>query len=47
MLHYDDGDGNYEFPLDDKPAKVDGNVVVKPFQLSVQSQTSGGIPSPL
>ena len=33
MLHTDDGDGNYEFPGEDLPTKVDGAVVVKPFSI--------------
>lgn len=33
MLHYDDGDGNYEFPGDDKPTKADGKVVLQKFSL--------------
>ena len=33
MLHYDDGDGNYEFPGDDNPTKVDDKVVLQKFPL--------------
>ena len=33
MLHYDDGDGNYEFPGDDTPTKVDDKVILKKFAL--------------
>jgi len=33
MLHYDDGDGNYEFPGDDTPTKVDDKVVLQKFIL--------------
>ena len=33
MLHYDDGDGNYEFPGDDAPTKVDEAVVLQKFIL--------------
>lgn len=34
MLHYDDGDGEYEFPGDDGPVTVDGSVVVEGFRLT-------------
>lgn len=34
MLHYDDGDGEYEFPGDDGPTTVNGSVVVKGFRLT-------------
>ena len=33
MLHYDDGDGQYEFPGDDTPVKVEDQIVVKPINL--------------
>jgi len=33
MLHYDDGDGSYEFPGDDIPTTSDGNVVLQKFTL--------------
>jgi len=33
MLHYDDGDGNYEFPGDDAPTKVGEAVVLTKFLL--------------
>ncbi|MFP3945966.1 MAG: plastocyanin/azurin family copper-binding protein [Archaeoglobaceae archaeon] len=35
MLHYDDGDGMYEFPGDDGPVTVDGQVVMDSMTLSV------------
>lgn len=34
MLHYDDGDGEYEFPGDDGPVAVNGSVVVEGFRLT-------------
>jgi len=34
MLHYDNGDGVYEFPGPDLPTVFDGNVVVKRINLS-------------
>lgn len=34
MLHYDDGDEMYEFPGDDSPVTVDGQVLVKSLTLS-------------
>ena len=33
MLHYDDGDGSYEFPGDDLPVKLEDEVVVKQIDL--------------
>jgi len=33
MLHYDDGDSNYEFPGDDIPTKVDDKVILQKFLL--------------
>lgn len=33
MLHYDDGDSDYEFPGDDTPTKVDDKVVLQKFTL--------------
>jgi len=33
MLHYDDGDGEYEFPGDDAPVKLEDAVIVKPINL--------------
>jgi len=33
MLHYDDGDSNYEFPGDDIPTKVDDKVILQKFTL--------------
>jgi len=33
MLHYDDGDGSYEFPGDDIPTKIDDKVVLQKFLL--------------
>ena len=33
MLHYDNGDGAYEFPGPDGPVKVDGKVLVGPVNL--------------
>ena len=33
MLHYDDGDGLFEFPGDDIPVKLEDNIVVKPINL--------------
>lgn len=34
MLHYDDGDGEYEFPGDDGPTTVNGTVVMMQFRLT-------------
>lgn len=34
MVHIDDGDGTYEFPGDDIPAKVDDKIVVKPMTVT-------------
>ncbi|MDA2936113.1 hypothetical protein MYX06_02765 [Patescibacteria group bacterium AH-259-L05] len=31
MMHTDDGDGLFEFPGEDAPTKVGGDIVVKPF----------------
>ena len=33
MLHYDDGDSDYEFPGDDTPTKVDDKVILQKFTL--------------
>jgi cytochrome c oxidase subunit II len=33
MLHYDDGDGKYEFPGDDLPVIVNGKAVLQKFSL--------------
>ena len=33
MLHYDDGDSNYEFPGDDNPTTVDVRVILQTFSL--------------
>jgi len=33
MLHYDDGDSNYEFPGDDAPTTTEGKVVLQKFPL--------------
>jgi len=39
MLHYDDGDSNYEFPGDDIPTKVDDKVVLQKFTLLETAQS--------
>ena len=48
MLHYDDGDGNYEFPGDDTPTTSDGKVVLQKFILleTAQSQVPVTIEAP-
>jgi len=38
MLHYDDGDSDYEFPGDDTPTKVDDKVVLQKFVLLETAQ---------
>ena len=43
MLHYDDGDGNYEFPGDDTPTKVDDKVVLQKFILLETTLTQGPV----
>ncbi len=40
MLHYDDGDGEYNFPGNDGPVRVDGSVVVKPFSITMDKKES-------
>lgn len=34
MLHYDDGDGVYEFPGPDAPVVLEGRIVMTPFAIS-------------
>jgi VCBS repeat-containing protein len=44
MLHYDDpADGTYNFPDEDPPVSVDGDVVVEPFEITIED--SGPTPS--
>lgn len=40
MLHYDSGDGKYNFPDEDKPIVLAGNVVVIPIELTQQAATT-------
>lgn len=35
MLHYDDGDGEYEFPGDDNPVHLDGEIVLDRFTVEL------------
>ncbi|MFO7966155.1 MAG: PQQ-dependent sugar dehydrogenase [Archaeoglobaceae archaeon] len=46
MLHYDDGDGVYDFPGNDSPVSVDGQVVVKSITLSKKVMIQGFAFSP-
>ena len=41
MLHADDGNGVYEFPGADAPAKADDQIVVKPFATTMVEVKSG------
>lgn len=34
MLHYDDGDGNYQFPGPDGPTILDGQIVLTKFKIT-------------
>ena len=40
MLHYDDGDSNYEFPGDDNPTTVDGKVILQKFPLLTDEEAA-------
>jgi len=45
MLHYDDGDGSYEFPGDDAPTTVEGKVILQKFSLLAEGATVEAKPS--